>query len=877
MPNPVALDYNLIKSNFSAGELSPRMVGRVDLDKYYQGCDTLENFLIYPQGGIYRRPGTRFVAIAKNPTDDIHLIPFRFSSIQNYVLEMGNLYTRFYRNGGQIQSAGNPVELVTPYAVADTALLKWAQSADTLYLAHSTYAPQKITRTSDTAWNIQRIDFLDGPYQDANLITTAKLQPNAASNLVGGGSITNCTNNGSGLIRINYVGHSLSTGNWIKVFSVLGTIEANGYWQVTVIDANNFDLQGSVFTNAYVSGGNFAFLRSFTASGTNKDGTAFTPFVSGTTLVAGQIPPTTTTGHVGSLWRYSSGGTTFGWAQIISVVNSTNVIIDIRGAFDGTTASSFWREGAWSGVRGYPGCCAIKDQRLIWANNTNEPQKMWASRVNDYENHVPQFTSGTTVDSDAWVYKLGTQLVNPIMWLIDSNRGLLVGTIGEEHIGSGSNGQGPITPTSVWFRVQTSHGSFTTVLPVRVGYETLFVTRTGLKLRAAAYSLLQDTFIAPDRTIFSDHLSYLNLSASGMGFAHMVYAQEPNSDVWLSRNDGQACVLTYVPEQNVAGWSRHTMENGAAQITSLASIPSINLATDTVWAVVKRTVNSAVTHYIEYFDPTVNTDCASTVDNTATVADLILNSTGIGTGINVATDFPIFTAQSVGQEIVEMPATSGLFYPIPGYAKPIIPGPVPATQNPNGTGRATITSFTNSTHVTVTITSPFSQSGYGPGQWGIGSFSFSGLTNLIGKTVNLVGDGAVYPNVVVDGTGTITVPVGQPSIVAAEIGLPFTATFISMRPDPKSGGGETIQTDKKRWDKIKIRVQSTTDITVDGTELLARDATMAAGVPPGPLTGDLLLPNATTWDFDGRITISQSNPVFTAIHSAFGRLDAGPI
>jgi len=875
MPNPVALDYNLIKSNFTAGELSPRMAGRVELEKYYQGCDTLENFLIYPQGGIYRRPGTRFVAIAKNPLDDAHLIPYRFSTVQNYVLEMGNLYARFYRNGGQIQSGGNPVELVTPYLVANTGGIKWAQSADTLYLAHSTYATQKLTRTDDTHWNIQRIDFLDCPYLDQNLVTTAKLAPSVTA-MGAGVAVSNAVNNGSGLIRLTTAVNSLNTGDWVHVTQVLGTVEANGYWQVTSINTTTVDLQGSTFVNAYIASGVdvVILLQTLTATGTNKDGSAFAPFVAGPALVNGQFA-SSGAGHVGSSWRFSSGGTTFGWCKIVNVNTNKIAVIDIRKSFDATTASSFWNEGAWSGVQGYPLCCAIKDQRLIWADSVNEPQKIWASRVNDYENHTPQFTAGTTVDSDAWVYKLGAQLVNPIMWMIDSSRGLLIGTTGEEYIGSAASGQGPITPTSVWIRNQTTYGSLNTVLPVRVGFETFFVTRTGLKLRAAAYNLLQDVYIAPDRTIFSEHISWLNTTPTGMGFAHMVYAQEPNSDIWLSRNDGQLGVLTYVLDQNIAGWSRQTMENGLAQVTSMAVIPSVNLTTDAVWFIVQRTVNGAATHYIEYLDPTVNTDSASTVDNTQSVA-ITLSATGPGIGVTVtANSGTPFSAGNVGQEIVCLPAPSTTFYPIPGTSIPIVPGPVPASQS-GGSGRATITGFTDSTHITVTVTNAFANATVTGGQWGFGSFSFTGLNYLIGKTVNLIGDGAVYPSVVVDGTGMITVPTGQPSIVKAEIGLPFTATFVSMRPDPKQGT-ETVQADRKRWAKIKVRVRATNDITIDGTELLARDFTMAAGVPPGPFTGDLLLPNASTNDFDAKITISQPNPVFTEIDAVFGRLDVGPI
>lgn len=68
-------------------------------------------------------------------------------------------------------------------------------------------------------------------------------------------TITGAANNGSGLIRITAASHGYATGDRIAVYGVVGTTEANGAWTVTVINANTFDLQGSTFTNAYVSGG----------------------------------------------------------------------------------------------------------------------------------------------------------------------------------------------------------------------------------------------------------------------------------------------------------------------------------------------------------------------------------------------------------------------------------------------------------------------------------------------------------------------------------------------------------------------------------------------------------------------------------------------
>jgi hypothetical protein len=59
-----------------------------------------------------------------------------------------------------------------------------------------------------------------------------------------------------GLIKITTSAtHTLVTGSQVTLSGVVGTTEANATWTITRIDATHFDLQTSVFTNAYVSGG----------------------------------------------------------------------------------------------------------------------------------------------------------------------------------------------------------------------------------------------------------------------------------------------------------------------------------------------------------------------------------------------------------------------------------------------------------------------------------------------------------------------------------------------------------------------------------------------------------------------------------------------
>ena len=56
-----------IYTHFNTGEISNKLKGRVDLAKYKNGCETLENFTVLPEGGVTRRFGTHFVANKRIP------------------------------------------------------------------------------------------------------------------------------------------------------------------------------------------------------------------------------------------------------------------------------------------------------------------------------------------------------------------------------------------------------------------------------------------------------------------------------------------------------------------------------------------------------------------------------------------------------------------------------------------------------------------------------------------------------------------------------------------------------------------------------------------------------------------------------------------
>lgn len=171
-----------IQQSFNSGEWSSLMSARTDLAKYGNAVELMQNWIPAVQGPAIRRSGTPHVAAVKDSTAATRLAGFEFSTIQAYILEFGNQYLRFYRDRAQITSGGPPYEIATNYLTAEVFRLQMVQSADVMYIAHSSHKPRKLSRTGHTAWTITDIDFRDGPYLPTNNTATT-LTPGASTGL----------------------------------------------------------------------------------------------------------------------------------------------------------------------------------------------------------------------------------------------------------------------------------------------------------------------------------------------------------------------------------------------------------------------------------------------------------------------------------------------------------------------------------------------------------------------------------------------------------------------------------------------------------------------------------------------------------------------
>lgn len=567
-----------LQGHFDGGEVSPLLYGRVDSDRYRSSLALCKNWIPTLQGGLLRRSGTSFINSVKNSANKTRLVPFEFSTTQAYILEFGfdsgAGYIRFYANYGQIQVASVAYEIPTPYLQADLFDLRFTQSADVLYIVHPKYPPMKLQRFSPTSWQLIKIAFQDGPYLlpfDVGTLYSASIGATSGTQQLAIGSFLNVTNavdNGSGLIRltIDDTG-SLESGQQVEIQLVGGTTEANGKWNINVIDQTHIDLIGS------------AFVHTFTSPGA-------------------VYPVVFSNNDVGRLIRMETSGH-WGWGIVVSIQSPTTATIAIQGTLSATTVTAF-ALGLWSQDNGYPSTVCFHEDRLALSGTPVAPQRIDASKTSDYETFSPTEVDGTVQADDALDFSLNANDVNLNAWLNSDEKGLLAGSVSSEWVMRPSSVSEALTPTNVSAKRSSKWGS-QNVSPVQVGKSTIYVQRGSKKIREFMYYFDIDGYRSTDLTELAEHIT-------GTGVTELAYQSLPISVVWAVRDDGALIGMTYDRDMSQlrVGWHWHVIGGTSdasgtpAIVESIAVIPNPNGTWDDLWMIVQRYVDGQVVRHIEY-------------------------------------------------------------------------------------------------------------------------------------------------------------------------------------------------------------------------------------------------------------------------------------
>lgn len=213
-------------NNFTAGEFTPRLRGRSDIEKYNSSASTLQNVVVLRHGGVTKRPSRDFLGEVKNSSQGARLLEFVFSRVDAYALEVGNLYMRVWKNGALIESSpGVPYEVVTPWTIAQVVDIDYAQGGDTLIVVHPSVEPYRIQRVSDTNWTVGLVPFDPPALADQDATPAQTCTPSAASPI--GGACT-LTLGGAGWIAGHVGSHVEINGGLVKITTYTSGTDVSG-------------------------------------------------------------------------------------------------------------------------------------------------------------------------------------------------------------------------------------------------------------------------------------------------------------------------------------------------------------------------------------------------------------------------------------------------------------------------------------------------------------------------------------------------------------------------------------------------------------------------------------------------------------------------
>lgn len=552
-----------ITTNFSAGEQSPRLRGRVDLEKYNASAKELLNCVVFKQGGATIRPPTRFIGEVKTSADTARIIPFVFSRTDAYLLELGDGYMRVWKNGVAIESSpGVPYEVTTPYTDDELEEIDYSQGADTMLAAHSENPVQSIKRFADDRWVVGDAAFLPGAVAEVGdrgtmTMTIDNVAVGAGRTITAGASFFLAADVGrritwgGGVALITAVGGATTATATVE--TAFGDLVANGSTIPASADPV-WLLEGSPQTTC-------------TPSAASPLGAACTLTLS----AAGWR-----TDAVGSVVDINGGLvriTTYTSTTVIS-----GVIVKVLSGITGAPADAWtYRKPAWNPYDGYPKAVTFYQQRTWLANTRRYPQTQWGSMSGLFFD----FTPG--VEDDSAVYKtMDSDEINPIEFMSSGNN-LISLTLGGEWETRGGI-EKPVTQTNANIKERTGWGC-DRVRPEKIGSELMFIEAGGNVMRAISPSEV-DGFTSRDVSVFSEHLFRV-------GVKSMAFEQSPESVLWVATTDGKLVAMTYNAEQNQVSPCSGDV---GGEVEWAANLP------EGTYLLVKRTIDGAVKRYIEFLD-----------------------------------------------------------------------------------------------------------------------------------------------------------------------------------------------------------------------------------------------------------------------------------
>jgi hypothetical protein len=539
---------------FSGGELSPSLAARADLSKYSLGLRTCRNFIILRHGGVSNRPGLRFIGESKTSSTSTFLLRYVSELAgESVLIEAGPNYLRFYKNGALVTLAAVPPtawSAVTQYQIGDL-----VREGGINYYAVAPSLNQ--VPPNATFWYAMPTTIFEVPTPFGN----------AGFNWVQSGTVITMTSLVVPPHELIYVGLT--------------------HWIIRPVSTAPAILPPTGLGTAGGAAGalTYSYLITSAAAETYEESIASLPInraaVAAPTTA---VPIVLTWGAVAGAVEYyvyldPYGNGTYGYIGTATGLTSFN---DIGFTPDFAVTPPLTRI-LFTTANNYPARAAYYQQRRFFAHTTLEPDAVWGSRVGFASNFN---ISSPLQDDDAITFRIAGNQHNPVRHLVGLKALIVLTDAGEWTIGQAKI---PLTPNNLPADQELYIG-VNDVVPVIVGNAILYVQARGEILRDVRFDQQVEGLAGRDLTLYAAHLF------DGYTIDKLDFAITPHSIVWAIRSDGTLLGLTYIRDEDVWGWHRHT--TGASGLfEDVCVVPEAG--EDAVYVLVRRTIGGVFTRYIE--------------------------------------------------------------------------------------------------------------------------------------------------------------------------------------------------------------------------------------------------------------------------------------
>ena len=482
------------------------------------------------------------------------------------------------------------------YWAADVFILQTKQINDVVYVVHPLFPVYKLTRFTDVIWTMVKVEFLTPAMLDQNvtdiyigntaLTGATQLNANAPAWVTATYyQQNNAVNAASNLYKClkphtsGVFATDLALGLWEKVVMFLPA-HIGSYWQLSwnrplsfvaydiaangsssslaIIGAWSVQTYGTwsadiVVEASYDNGVNWQVITSLSSRGdanynlpgNDITGGLYRVTVSNFAVISSTTPP--------RVVLTANNQFVYGLVKITSIDSIYQAEALVIAPLYSTNNTTFWSEGAWSDLRGYPQAVTIFQERAFYGATQFQPQRVWGTQTDDIENFA-------LVDQSQSAYGLAFDLNapgrGPIQWLT-AQTDLMVGLAGAEWIISSGQANVAITPTQVIAVEHSVNGSAPNLSGVIIGNACFYLQRKGCSFEQMLFSVFTNKYMSSDMQVLAQHLT-----ASRVRQFDYQQQFQNQSLLWAVCGDGSLIALTYAMDQEVFGWSKHLTGEG---------------------------------------------------------------------------------------------------------------------------------------------------------------------------------------------------------------------------------------------------------------------------------------------------------------------------